>query len=335
MIAQRKQEASTELVREFASDVLAGLGGEKKFLPFKYFYDKAGSMLFEQICLQPEYYLTRTEAAILEEDSPAIAKMAQSNQGLSIIELGSGNSTKTRILLRQMAAEKVCYFPIDISRSILEETSANLTSEFCGITVASIPHDYSDGLEQVNRIISSSNVSQEKLVLFLGSSIGNFELDGAKSFLRMLRGNMEADDLLLIGFDLHKDRSILNAAYNDKKGANAQFNLNLLERINNELQGEFDLDNFAHMAFYNELLHRMEMHLVSIVNQDVYVGALGRSFRFKRGETIHTENSYKYDLSQIRDVAKAGGFMLKNCFMDKRKWFCLALLSPLPRYIGK
>jgi dimethylhistidine N-methyltransferase len=335
MLAQnRKQEAKTEeLAREFAIDVVAGLSGKKKFLPFRYFYDRAGSELFEQICLQQEYYPTWTEGTILAECSQRVAELLMNSDDISVIELGSGSSTKTRILLKQIMTRinRVVYFPIDISHAILQETAASLTSEL-GIDVIAVPADYNEGIGQATKIIKdddSSIVQKKKLVLFLGSSIGNFEPGEAASFLSMIREWMEEGDMLLVGFDLHKDKRVLEAAYNDKKGITARFNLNLLERINNELEGQFDLDKFAHMAFYNEQFHRIEMHLVSKEDQDVYIGgAIGRSFHFEKGETIHTENSYKYDMWQIKDIARASGFTLKELFMDRKKWFCLSLLSP-------
>lgn len=330
MTANRiKHEARAELGGEFAADVMAGLSGAEKFLHFKYFYDKTGSELFEQICLQPEYYPSCTEAAILYQYSPRIAELAQTSDGVSIIEPGSGSSAKTRILFEQMLAKsRVCYFPIDISRSILQETAASLTSEFRDIKVVGIPLEYKEGMKRVSEIMADGGVPQRKLMVFLGSSIGNFEPGQSALFLRMVRENMQESDLLLVGFDLHKDRRVLDAAYNDKKGVTAMFNLNLLKRINAELGGDFDLDKFEHKAFYNKQLHRVEMHLVSKADQSVYVGALERSFKFQRGETIHTENSYKYDLGQIRGIAQASGFMLKECFADRKNWFCLALFSP-------
>ncbi len=324
------QQEEATLDREFASDVLAGLGGAKKFIPFRYFYDKAGSGLFEQICLQPEYYPTRTEAAILEKCAPEIAELANNGSGISVIELGSGSSVKTRILLGQLAAKesKICYFPIDISQSILQETAAKLRAEFPGIGVVGIPRDYREGMALASKVMDGNKaIPQRKLVLFLGSSIGNFEPGDAASFLKMMRESMGPGDLLLAGFDLHKDKRILDAAYNDRQGVTAKFNLNLLKRINAELQGQFDLEKFEHRAFYDERLRRIEMHLVSKAEQDVYVGALGRSFSFEKGETVHTENSYKYDLRQIREMASESGLTLQKCFTDRKKWFGLALFS--------
>jgi L-histidine Nalpha-methyltransferase len=319
----RKQEATTE----FACDVLSGLSSKKKSLPFRYFYDNVGAELFEQICLQQEYYLTRTEAAILAKCSPRIAQLVD-DSGISVIELGSGSSTKTRILLKQMVlrSKRVLYLPIDICHPLLKQTAANLTHEL-DINVIAIAADYREGMKEANKIIRNGNILQSKLVLFLGSSIGNFEPGKAVSFLGTIREKMEEGDVLLVGFDLYKDKRVLEAAYNDKKGITARFNLNLLERINKELGGQFDLDKFAHEAFYNERLHRIEMHLVSKEDQDVYIGAIDKSFRFEKGETIHTENSYKYDMRQIKNIARASGFTLKEHFADGKKWFCLALFS--------
>ncbi|HEX2557920.1 MAG TPA: L-histidine N(alpha)-methyltransferase [Nitrososphaera sp.] len=330
----KKQEARTDLASEFALDISLGLSGKKKFIPFKYFYDRAGSELFGQICLQQEYYPTRTEAAILAECSPRIAELANNNNNnncISVIELGSGSSTKTRILLKQIVAasrRRVLYLPIDISSTILQETATRLRSEL-GISVIAVQAEYGEGMRQADKIlIRDGSILPRKIVIFLGSSIGNFEPGEAASFLSMVKQSMDKGDFLLVSFDLHKDRCVLEAAYNDKKGITARFNLNLLERINNELEGQFDLDKFAHMAFYNEPLRRIEMHLVSKKDQDVYIGILDKSFHFEEGETIHTENSYKYDMDQIKDIATASGFTLKEHFMDAKKWFCLALFTP-------
>ena len=327
------QEAKEFSAREFELDVLAGLSSPEKFLHFKYFYDELGSDLFDEICRQPEYYPTRTEAAILRQFAPKIAEQMQSDE-VSIVELGSGSGAKTRILIREMVARKnrVCYFPIDISPKSLRENSATLRSEFPEIDVVDIARDYVHGIREVNTIISGNEAGmpQTKLFLFLGSSIGNFEPRQVVSFLRTVKENMQPGDLFLAGFDLHKEKRILDAAYNDRNGVTARFNLNLLERINAELQGEFDPSKFAHIAYYNEQMRRIEMHLLSKEDQQVYVGALGRHFRFRKGESIHTENSYKFEPDQIRKIAHEGGFSVKEFFTDSDMWFGLALLSPRP-----
>jgi dimethylhistidine N-methyltransferase len=329
----RNEEAKELGATEFELDVLAGLGSPEKFLDFKYFYDDLGSDLFEGICRQPEYYPTRTEAAILRQFAPRIAELMQSDE-VSIVELGSGSGAKTRILIREMVARKnrVCYFPIDISQKSLRENSEMLRSEFPEIEVVDIARDYAHGIREVNTIISAgeAGMPQAKLFLFLGSSIGNFEPGQVVSFLSTVKENMQPGDLFLVGFDLHKDKRILDAAYNDRNGVTARFNLNLLERINAELQGQFDPAKFAHIAYYNEQMRRIEMRLLSKQDQEVYIGALGRHFRFRKGESIHTENSYKFEPDQIKQLADESGFSVKEFFTDADRWFGLALLSPRP-----
>jgi L-histidine Nalpha-methyltransferase len=314
---------------EFASNVATGLASENKALNSRYLYDKVGSQLFEHICLQPEYYLTRTEASILNKHAHVIAKLTASN--ISIIELGSGSSSKTTILLSRLALQKkrIFYFPIDISNSILIESTQSLKSQFPNVNIIGIPSDYNIGFEMAIKHIARDNkIPDRKLVVFLGSSIGNFELAQAKSLLQILREKLDRSDFLLVGFDLQKDKSVLNAAYNDRAGITAKFNLNLLARINRELGGDFHLGKFDHYAFYNDGKQRIEMHLVSKTDQRVYVGALGKTFAFRKAETIHTENSYKYSLEQIAVLAEDSGFVVKKNFMDKKKWFDLALFSP-------
>jgi L-histidine N-alpha-methyltransferase len=314
---------------EFASNVATGLANENKALNSRYLYDKVGSQLFEHICLQPEYYLTRTEASILNNHAHVIAKLTASN--ISIIELGSGSSSKTTILLSSLALQKkrIFYFPIDISNSILIESAQSLKSQFPNVNIIGIPLDYNIGFEiAIKHIAGDNKIPDRKLVVFLGSSIGNFELAQAKSLLQILREKVDRSDFLLVGFDLQKDKSVLNAAYNDRAGITAKFNLNLLARINRELGGDFHLRKFDHYAFYNDGKQRIEMHLVSKTDQCVYVGALGKTFAFRKGETIHTENSYKYSLEQIAVLAEDSGFVVKKNFMDKKKWFDLALFSP-------
>jgi len=338
----KQQQFESKLVHEFASDLVAGLSSPRKYLASKYFYDETGSRLFEKICLQPEYYLTRTEGSILKDHSSKIAMsiiqqdntIGDQDNGISIIELGSGSSTKTRILLDQIltVCGRIHYFPIDISYKMLRETTIQLKSVLPYVRTMSIPMDYGSGIEEVNSIIRENpcTIPQKKLVLFLGSSIGNFEPEQVVSFLRMLRQRMSSkNDYLLIGFDLQKDSKVITAAYNDSQGVTAKFNLNLLARINKELDGNFDLDGFAHRAFYNERLHRIEMHLVSSVDQDVYIGAVDRSFNFKKDETIHTENSYKYNTHQISQIAAQSGFTVRANFTDRRKRFALSLLHPM------
>ena len=317
-------------IDEFASDVKTGLSSINKSLKSKYFYDEKGSYLFEQICLQPEYYITRCEANILRERSPAIANICPGD--ISIIELGSGSSCKTKILFERVLSRQslLYYFPIDVSHSILLEAIRKLSSDFSNIHTIGISSDYVDGIEKATEFINKRyNVPSRKLILFLGSSIGNFQPDEARSFLEMVRDRMEKKDHLLVGFDLQKESSILNAAYNDKAEMTAKFNLNLLSRINRELGGEFNIKKFNHHAFYNQDNGRIEMHLVSKTDQQVYIELINKSFNFKEGESLHTEDSYKYSLKQIQILVQDSGFELKANFQDEKKWFDLALLSPI------
>ena len=327
--------AKPEFIREFAQDVKLGLSAKSKYLQPKYFYDNVGSDLFEGICQQPEYYLTQTEAAILEMCSSDVAMMCGSsnnNNGTNaIIELGSGSSLKTRILLQSfLEINQKCahyYFPIDISHSILQDTVKMLSSNFPKLQVIGLSTDYLDGIDSANQFINNENISAQKIVVFLGSSIGNFEPTEAKSFLKVVADRLNKGDLLLVGFDLHKNQKILNAAYNDAAGITAKFNLNILHRINKELGGEFDLHLFKHHAFYNRHKRRIEMHLISTCKQHVYIREIDKTFDFEEGESIHTESSYKYTLKQIDNLAKGCNLKVKKHFTDKNRWFDLAMFE--------
>jgi L-histidine N-alpha-methyltransferase len=315
---------------EFARDVATGLGNSPKYLQPKYFYDARGSELFEAITEQPEYYPTRTEAAILRRSAPSIAGLM--GDTVSLVELGSGSSVKTTILLESLldSADEVHYMPIDISPTILKETASRLGRHYPELALTPIPCQYETGLERASTLVAEDEaVPDRMLVLFLGSSVGNMEPDQAIAFLSSIRAQLEEPDALLVGFDLVKEASVLNAAYNDAAGVTAAFNLNLLARINHELSGRFDLDRFSHRALFNAAASRVEMHLVSRTAQDVPILDLGRDFHFEPGETIHTENSYKYTRGSIDEYADAAGFLVSEIFTDEREWFSLALLSPI------
>jgi L-histidine Nalpha-methyltransferase len=320
---------SSEFLAEFAHDVREGLESEPKFLIAKYFYDAAGSKLFEEITRLPEYYPTRTEASILRQYAGNIRDALDGH--ISLVELGSGSSAKTTILLENImeAQRRLHYLPIDISPTILDETARRLEARYPRLTTIPIVSDFGEGLRQASRIaIREPAVAERKLVLFLGSSIGNFEPHDAERFLETVRDGLQADDALLIGFDLQKDKKILEAAYNDSAGVTARFNLNILRRINRELGGAFDLKTFRHRAFYNQGAARIEMHLISEKEQEVAIGKLERSFRFAEGESIHTESSYKYTLPLIRQVAGNAHFKVGNVFVDDKTWFALTLFFP-------
>lgn len=325
--------SASNALQEFERDVDCGMSSKpQKYLHPKYFYDEAGSRLFEQICFQKEYYLTRTEAQILKDNSSEIIRLAHNGSDrINIIELGSGTSAKTRILFRYLLSEQskqVFYYPIDISDTALLETTNMLSGDFPNLHIKEIIADYKVGLGEACALVHQDAREMNKIILFLGSSIGNLGPEEAVSFLRMLRSKMLERDSLLVGFDLEKDVETLEAAYNDKAGITAKFNLNVLGRINRELGGRFDLSLFDHFSFYNKNAHRIEMRLVSKKNQSVHVDALGKKFDFLAGETIHTENSHKYSVRRIEILVRQCGLAVKKHFMDDNRWFDLCLLAP-------
>ncbi len=307
------------LVSPIAEDVLRGLSMRPRELPPKLFYDAAGSRLFDQITETPEYYPTRTERALLTEFAGEIVEQAGKN--LILIELGAGSASKTQLLIkallrRQLRAE---FYPVDVSSSALQGALASLNGHFPQLHVSPIVADYTHRLPELNLLAG------RKLVLFLGSTIGNFEPEEAEAFLGNIRRSLEPGDALLIGFDLIKDAEVLHAAYNDDAGVTARFNKNMLVRINRELGGSFDVDAFEHVAFWNKKKSRIEMHLESMYEQTVWIEDLGRGFHFDQGERIHTENSYKFNLSSIRRLLRRAGFKPEKSWTDPNGWFCEAL----------
>jgi L-histidine Nalpha-methyltransferase len=320
----REQEISVDA--EFVRQVQEGLAAESKRLNPMYFYDEQGSRLFEEICRQPEYYPTRTETSILQKQIGDIIDTLGDGR-IALVEFGSGSSTKTKILIKEILARQgnLHYFPIDISLSMLLEASAGLEKEFSSLKVKQVHSDYTAGIEHIGR------AEGRKMILFLGSSIGNFEPAYAQEFLADVVSRMEESDLLLVGFDLQKDTKVLHKAYNDQNGVTAMFNKNVLARINRDLGGEFDLASFDHHAFYDEDRGRIEMHLVSNKEQEIRVKHAGK-FHFKRGESIHTENSYKYTTGQIEELAQKAGLEVCRHFTDEKRWFDLALLMPSQKH---
>ncbi len=313
----------------FAHDVARGLGSSPKFLYPKYFYDTAGSELFELITEQSEYYQTRTEADLLRRSAPALSAILGDN--VSVVELGSGSSAKTTILLDSFieSQDALHYLPIDISPTILRETADRLTARYPELGVTPIASPYESGLRQASTLVAEhEHVPDQMLVIFLGSSVGNMAPDESVLFLQGVRSRLESKDAFLIGFDLQKNVETLNAAYNDAAGVTVRFNRNVLVRINRELGGTFEVERFAHHAFYNEEAGRIEMHLRSDRDQIVNVEACGRSFELAAGETIHTENSYKYTRPIIDQLAGDTGFRVREVFTDDKDWFSLALFIP-------
>lgn len=305
---------------EFVSDVTAGLSAEPKQLSCRYFYDDEGSRLFEAICELPEYYLTRAETEILTRHARDIAALFEGD--VTVIELGSGNAVKTRLLLEALLpGRRVRYVPIDIWRPVLEHSAADLLRRFPLLEIVAVAAEYHEGLRQLR-----SESDRPRLILWLGSNIGNFTREEAAQFLHRVRETMTPADRLLVGVDLRKDRAILEAAYDDAAGVTAAFNLNLLARINHELGGNFDLGAFRHRAVYDKDLGRIEMYLDSTRAQSVTIGRIGLTARFEAGEAIHTENSYKYTLAEIETVATAAGLQSERYWQDAAGRFQVHLL---------
>ncbi|WP_417449378.1 L-histidine N(alpha)-methyltransferase [Kordiimonas sp.] len=299
-------------VSDFEQEVLAGLRATPKTLPPKFFYDEVGSGLFDAICRTPEYYPTRTESAIIRDNVQAIARCL--GRGCLLVEPGSGNSAKVRDLLA--ALEPHSYMPMDISKAFLQKEARKLADEFPWLDVYAVCSDFTVSMD-----IPIHPEGVHRVAFFPGSSIGNFEPADAAAFMVNIRDMVGDDGGLLIGVDMKKDAGILNAAYNDASGVTAAFNLNLLTRINSELGADFDLDAFAHHAFYNEHLGRIEMHLKSLKAQTVHVA--GQPVSFAEGETIHTENSYKYSREEFAELAARAGFRLDACWQDADGLFSL------------
>jgi dimethylhistidine N-methyltransferase len=305
---------------EFGETVRRGLTSTPRFLSSKFFYDALGSYLFEAICLLSEYYLTRAESEILSRYSQEIIDHIGGR--IRLAELGSGSSTKSRYLVRALLKrqEKLHYQPIDISRTMLAESASQLLTEFPGLSITGIAGDYTTGIE-----LAEPMQGERRLVLFLGSNVGNYDAPDARDLLRRVRRALAAGDALLIGADLRKDREILEAAYDDALGVTAAFNLNMLRRINIELEADFDPRKFRHRAIWNDAEGRMEMYLESRETQSVRITSLGLELDFAAGEMIHTENSYKYRLEDLSSLANDSGFRVSHTWFDEMKQFSCSL----------
>lgn len=302
------------------SEVLAGLAQPTKRLPPKLFYDQEGSRLFDAITKLPEYYPTRTEIGILQRHGAEMA--ARLGPDAVLIELGSGSSLKIQTLLTALRPR--VYLPVDISREHLRESARALAAQFPDLSIRAVCADYSAPFE-----LPLEPHWDHLSAFFPGSSIGNFEPTDAQRLLRQVAALLGNGGRLLIGVDLRKDPAILDAAYNDDQGVTAAFNLNLLRRINRELDGDFDPRQFTHRAFFNGAASRVEMHLVSQVDQQVAVA--GQRFGFSRGESIHTENSYKYGIDDFQELASGAGFRPEEVWTDPDRFFsvhCLRVDNP-------
>jgi len=312
---------ATKIEDSFADEIKSSLSGNEKFISPKFFYDINGSELFEKICSLPEYYPTRTEVSILEQSQKDLFEYL--DDSFRLVELGSGSSIKTRLILDvfKRFQNTIEYFPIDIS-DILAESSETLLSDYDNLHITGIVDTYEGGLEFLKRYDTKKN-----LIIFLGSSFGNFAPDDGVQFLKKINSVMKPGDLFLIGLDLVKDSSILESAYNDSAGVTARFNLNVLSRINDELDADFDLDAFTHYSVYNESKQRIEMYLKSLVNQTIVLSKSGVSVYLRKDELIHTEYSHKFKLSQLDLLFESAGFTVNRTWCDEKKYFSLTLLS--------
>ncbi len=304
-------------VADMMADEATGLTLPQKSLSPKYFYDAHGSKLFDDITELPEYYLTRTELGIMrafvDEMTASIGDKA------SVIEFGSGSSTKIRILLDSLD-EPVAYIPVEISRSHLMQAAQDLADDYPGIEIIPVCADFTRPFE----LPDTAQRANRNLVFFPGSTIGNFSPDGALQLLKIMNQTAGENGAVLIGADLQKETALLEAAYNDKAGVTAAFNLNLLVRINRELDADFDLDGFRHQAIYNEKYNRIEMHLVSKHEQSVQFGEY--DFLFSEDEHILTECSHKYDLNQFADLVAKAGFRVEQVWTDDKDFFSVQYL---------
>jgi dimethylhistidine N-methyltransferase len=305
-----------------ASAVREGLRSRPRRLPPWLFYDEVGSRLFEEITELPEYYLTRTERGIFTAHAAEMIAAAAEGERLRIAELGAGSADKTRLLLAAAVEHQgdVLYEPVDVSASALAAASIRIEREIPAVTVSTQHMDYTQGLK-----LEPAGAGERRLVLYIGSSIGNFEPHEAKRLLDRVRAGLKPGDGLLLGVDLAKDEAALMAAYNDAAGVTAKFNRNLLVRLNRELGGDFDPEGFEHRAIWNGVESRIEMHLESRTEQHAHMAALDFEVEFAPGESIHTENSYKYQPGQAEAMLAESGFVPTAGWTDERGWFTVSL----------
>lgn len=311
---------------QFRTEVIDGLTSTPKRLSSKYFYDKKGDELFQQLMESPEYYLTRCELDIFQNQRKELATLivGDNPEPFDLIELGVGDGFKTQFLLRELVERKTNfnYLPIDISGNILSELESNL-SHLEGLRIDPLQGEYLDTLQE-----ATTKSENRKVVLFLGANIGNMDMKEARKFCQQVRALLQPGDLFLIGFDLRKNPETILNAYNDKKGITREFNLNLLQRINNELDGEFDMDQFSHYPTYDPISGACKSFLISKMDQQVKIGTT--EVTFKEGEWIDMEISQKYSQHEIADMAEKSGFAVIGSFSDKKNWFVDSVWAALP-----
>ncbi len=315
-----EKNQTTQHHEAFLADVIKGLSTEQKAISAKYFYDDIGSELFQKISQHPDYYPTKTEFSILDNISDILPTHINESE-IDIIELGAGDGHKSELIINGLIKAKcnVNFYPIDISEKAMQLLDENLTMNE-NLHIHGVVADYYHGLHYIREI--SNN---KKLVLFLGSNIGNFNKIQTDQFLTMLSNTLDKHDCVMMGFDLKKDPAILNQAYNDSDGLTRAFNLNLLTRINRELGANFDIDQFKHYGFYNPYRGTMESYLISLVAQSIHIEAANQTFHFKQFEPIHLEYSHKFTSSGIEKLAKQNGFETIALFTDERNYFIDAL----------
>jgi len=307
----------------FREAVREGLSLAQKSIPSRFFYDSAGSLLFERISELPEYYLTRTELVILQGSAAEVFSAMAGN--VAMVEFGSGSSTKTRVLIEAALASQpdLLYVPIDISRDFLLESSKALLDDYPRLRINAMATEYADAIQGLPRH------EGPKLFLFLGSNVGNFDDPEAVRFLTRIRSVMGADDRILLGADKVKDPALIELAYNDPTGVTGEFNKNVLRRINDELDGNFDLDSFDHAAPYSIAEERVEMRLVSKREQEVLIAKLGERYRFRRGEFVVTEHCQKYTDERLSSLAFQSSLGEVGRWQDPQGWFSVVLLAPM------
>ena len=300
-------------------NVIQGLSQAPKTIPPQYFYDDRGSQLFEQICELPEYYVTRTETAILETCAMAIAQQTGSCE---LVELGSGSSTKTRLLLNAYAAttKHLRYLPIDVSAGILKDSAIALLTDYPSLKVHGLIGTYQSALQQLPLTSLPT-----RMIAFIGSTLGNLPPVECDRFLQQIRNALNPGEYFLLGVDLQKPVAILEAAYNDAQGVTADFNLNMLHHLNHRFSGNFDVAQFEHRAWYNSELHQIEMHLRSRIDQTITLADLDYTFTMRAGETILSEISRKFNLTQLQTQLKQHGFSDIQTWTDSQQWFGLML----------
>jgi L-histidine N-alpha-methyltransferase len=310
-----------EATHQFASDVDEGLSGSPKKISSKYFYDKAGDALFVKIMHMPEYYLTRSEFEIFSQQTQELIDAFDfGDQPFQLIELGAGDGTKTIELLRGLGSKPITYVPIDISKNALNQLSMRLSKELPDLTVEPQQGEYFEALGKLQKEVP-------KVVLFLGSNMGNLLDDQAKEFLKGLSEAMGEQDKLLLGLDLKKSTELVLPAYNDAQGYTREFNLNVLRRINRELGADFDVSGFQHLPSYDEQTGVASSHLLCTKQQSVTIAALNKTFQFEEGEEVHTEISRKYDLKTLEEIISTSGLKVKTVFKDSNEYFMDVLLG--------